>query len=148
MMGNLKIRAATEGHGKGIVRGRAESGHAGRCGHATEKDLRVRRHAAVVAIGEARPEQIIHFVRRSSRRQTGHLAIANVTDHPGPTIQIGCERASRTLAIGARGSLTWINPDVLILTGNLQAADLLSLRRGAREQSEPEQNEILTHPSL
>jgi hypothetical protein len=144
----LEIGSAAERHRKRIDRRRRETRRAGRQPFAAEQHLRVRGHAAVVVIRHARPEQVVDFMRRGARRQAGDFAAVDIADYRDPLIQVGRERAARTLTAGTRSTLARIDSDVLILSGNLHVPGFLGLCDAGREQSEPEQNEQFTHSFL
>ena len=144
----LHVRAAAERHGERVRRRRRETSDAGRRPFAAEQHLRVRGQAAVRAIRQPRPEQVVDFMRRGARRQAGDSAAPDVADKSEPVIHSDCERAPGTLAAGAWRTLARIDSDVLILSGNFHAPGFLGLSDTAREQSEPKQNEQFTHSSL
>src|SRR5713101_8073835 len=144
----LHVRAAAERHGKRVRRHRRDTCCAGRRSFPAEQHLPVRGQAAVRAIRQPRPEQIVDFMSRASRRQAGNSAAADVADKSEPAIHIDRKRAPGTLATGAWRTRTRIDSDVLILSGNFHAPGFLGLSDTAREQSEPKQNEQFTHSSL
>src|SRR5258708_17545648 len=89
----LEIGSAAERHRKRIQRLRRDTRLASRQPFAAEQHLRVRSHAAVVVIRHARPEQVVDFMRRDARRQTGDFAAVEIADYRDPLIQIGRQRA-------------------------------------------------------
>src|ERR1700730_1701083 len=116
--GQLEIGAAAERHRKRVHGRRREAGQAGRRSCAAEQHLGIRREAAGIVIRQARSKQVVDFMGRAARRQAGDFAETEVADDPDPRIHVGCERATCTLAAGARSTLARIDSDILILYGN------------------------------
>src|SRR5260370_18359109 len=82
----LNVCTAAERHCKRVRRRRRETRCACRRPFAAEQHLRVRSQAAVRAIRQPRPEQVVDFMRGGARLQAGDSAAPDVADKSEPVI--------------------------------------------------------------
>src|SRR5438477_4744094 len=136
------IGSAAGRHRKRVARSRTETRRSSRELLSAEQRLHVRKHPSA-ASREVHPgtEQVIDLVRRRARRQAGNLAAAYITDNADTLGQIGAEGTRTALAVDARSAAAWVNPDELIVAGNLKPSALLGVSGRCRNRQQPAHNQ-------
>src|SRR5437879_1023566 len=119
MLRQGNICAAAGSHRERIARGRTQPRRTGRELLAAEESLNVREDPSVSREVHPGTEQVVELMRGSARRQAGHFAAAHVPDDANTLTQVGPERARSALAVDARSTAAWVDPDKLIIAGNL-----------------------------